>query len=56
MLEIVENLPYKAIVAGVTSAYVEKSSGKEFADIISTEQVVLPKAGHINAESGYDTF
>lgn len=29
---------------------------KEFADIISTEQVVLPKAGHINAESGYDTF
>ncbi|TWU79412.1 Sugar phosphatase YbiV [Lactobacillus johnsonii] len=32
MLEIVEKLPYKAIVAGVTSAYVEKSSGKEFAE------------------------
>ena len=32
MLEIVEKLPYNAIVAGVTSAYVEKSSGKEFAE------------------------
>ena len=29
MLEIVEKLPYNAIVAGVTSAYVEKSSGRE---------------------------
>lgn len=36
--------------------YVPQTVEKEFADCISTEQIVLPKAGHINAESGYDTF
>lgn len=24
--------------------------------LIATEQVVIPNAGHINSESGYDTF
>lgn len=36
--------------------YVPQSVEKEFADTIATEQVILPQAGHINAESGYDTF
>ena len=31
-------------------------SKKEFADKIATEQVFIPNAGHINSESGYDTF
>ena len=26
------------------------------ADTIATEQVLIPNAGHINSESGYDTF
>lgn len=29
---------------------------KEFADTVSTEQVLIHNGGHINSESGYDTF
>lgn len=36
--------------------YVKYDAEKEFADIVATEQIVMPSAGHINAESGYDTF
>ena len=36
--------------------YVKYEVEKKFADAISTEQIVLKGAGHINAESGYDTF
>ena len=36
--------------------YVKYEVEKDFADAISTEQIVLKGAGHINAESGYDTF
>ena len=31
-------------------------SGKEFADTVATEQILILNAGHINAESGYDKF
>ena len=31
-------------------------SWKKFADIIATKQICIPNAGHINSESGYDTF
>lgn len=36
--------------------YVKQEAEKAFADIIATEQVFMPNAGHINRESGYDTF
>ena len=36
--------------------YVKYEVEKEFADNIATEQIVLKGAGHINAESGFDTF
>ena len=36
--------------------YVKYEKEKEFADTIATEQIVLKGAGHINAESGFDTF
>lgn len=36
--------------------YVKYGKEKEFADTIATEQIVLKGAGHINAESGFDTF
>lgn len=36
--------------------YVTFEAEKEFADKVATKQILLPKAGHINAESGYDTF
>lgn len=36
--------------------YVKYEKEKEFADEIATEQILLHNAGHINAESGYDTF
>ena len=36
--------------------YVKYEIEKEFADTIATEQVLIPNAGHINSESGYDTF
>lgn len=36
--------------------YVKYEAEKEFADAVATEQIVMPDAGHINAESGYDTF
>lgn len=36
--------------------YVKYEAEKEFADAVATEQIVIPGAGHINAESGYDTF
>lgn len=36
--------------------YVKYEVEKEFADIIATEQILMPNAGHINAEAGYDTF
>ena len=36
--------------------YVTFEKEKEFADIVATEQVLLKGAGHINAESGFDTF
>lgn len=36
--------------------YVKYDTEKEFADMIATNQVFIPNAGHINAESGFDTF
>ena len=36
--------------------YVKFEAEKDFADRIATEQVLLHNAGHINAESGFDTF
>lgn len=36
--------------------YVRYEVEKEFADAIATEQILLKGAGHINAESGYDTL
>jgi len=36
--------------------YVKYEKEKEFADTIATVQIVLKGAGHINAESGFDTF
>lgn len=36
--------------------YVKYEAEKEFADTIMAKQVLMPKAGHINAESGFDTF
>ena len=36
--------------------YVKYESEKDYADKIATEQVFIPNAGHINSESGYDTF
>ena len=36
--------------------YVKYEAEKDFADKISTERILIPNAGHINLESGYDTF
>ena len=36
--------------------YVKCEVVKEVANTIATEQVLIPNAGHINSESGYDTF
>ena len=36
--------------------YVKYEAEKKFADKIATKQVFIPNAGHINSESGYDTF
>lgn len=37
-------------------SYVKYEAEKEFADTVSTEQILLPNAGHINSESGFDAF
>ncbi|MBO5349781.1 MAG: alpha/beta hydrolase [Clostridia bacterium] len=36
--------------------YVKYEVEKDFADKIATEQICINEAGHINSESGYDTF
>lgn len=36
--------------------YVKYEAEKDFADKSATEQIFIPNAGHINTESGYDTF
>ena len=36
--------------------YVKYEVEKDFADKIATKQVLIPNAGHINSECGYDTF
>jgi len=36
--------------------YVKYEVEKDFANIVGAEQVFIPNAGHINSESGYDTF
>ena len=36
--------------------YVKYEVEKEFVDTIATQAILMPGAGHINAESGYDTF
>ena len=36
--------------------YVKYEIEKDFADKIAIEQVLIPNAGHINRESGYDIF
>ena len=36
--------------------YVKYEVEKDFADKIASIKIMLPNAGHINAESGYDTF
>ena len=36
--------------------YVKYEVEKDFANTIATEQILVPNGGHINSESGYDTF
>ena len=36
--------------------YVKYEAEKDFADKVANEQILIPNAGHINVESGYDTF
>lgn len=36
--------------------YVKYEKEKEFADTIGAKQILLSGSGHINSESGYDTF
>ena len=36
--------------------YVKYELEKEFADTIATYQICITNAGHINSESGFDTF
>ena len=36
--------------------YVRYEVEKKFADTVATEQVLIHNGGHINSESGYDTF
>ena len=36
--------------------YVKYEVEKEFADTFAAEQICIQNAGHINSESGYDTF
>ncbi len=36
--------------------YVKYEAEKDFANKAATEQILIPNAGHINSESGYDTF
>lgn len=36
--------------------YVKYEVEKEFADKVTTKQILMPGAGHINKEAGYDTF
>ena len=36
--------------------YVKYEAEKKFADTVTENQVFIPNAGHINSESGYDTF
>ena len=36
--------------------YVKYEVEKEFADAVATQTILMPGAGHINAEFGYDTF
>ena len=36
--------------------YVKYEVEKDFVDKIATEKILLPNAGHINSESGFDTF
>ena len=36
--------------------YVKYEIEKDFADEVATKQIIIPNAGHINSESGYDTF
>ena len=36
--------------------YVKYEVEKDFADTVATKEVFIPNAGHINSESGYDTF
>lgn len=36
--------------------YVKYEVEKDFADKIGTKNILLPNAGHINSEFGYDTF
>ena len=37
-------------------SYVKYEVEKDFANTVSNKQILLPKAGHINSESGFDTF
>ena len=39
-----------------TDPYVKYEVEKDFAGAIATEQILIPNGGHINSESGYDTF
>ena len=36
--------------------YVKYEVEKEFADIVSMNQIVIPNGGHLNSESGYEKF
>ena len=36
--------------------YVKYKAEKEFVETVSTQKILMPNAGHINSESGYDTF
>ena len=56
-LEDVKNYAEKIICFySDNDPYVKYEAEEDFANKIATEKVFIPKAGHINSESGYDTF
>ena len=36
--------------------YVKQEACKEFAEKLEAREIIIPNAGHINSESGYDSF
>lgn len=56
-LEVVKDYTGEIVcVYSDNDPYVKQEACKDFADIVKAKEIIIPNGGHLNSESGYNSF